>query len=240
MSGERHPFSINCSVVAFVGGFIPLSMNDRRLGPALGLDMNRRSPFAGTTCIQHLAKLRNEKIDELLFKQHLIDDPQDDTNASPAKIDKDWVKAFEAANIPKIIEIHVGSFTATDECVVPQKLVKVLAAPRRDALLWMQLTEDNLAWLRKAIRAEWGVEGAPLLKTNMKIREYPELSRPDIMWYKRTRDSKVAICCSYRTHQGEWKHHQRSLGMTDHMTEGMLQAHVASTELLLVLEHGVF
>ena len=149
------------------------------------------------------------------------------------------MKAFEAANIPKTIEIHVGCFTATDECVVPQKLVKVLAAPRRDALLWMQLTEDNLAWLRKAIRAEWDVEGAPLLKTNMKIGEYPELSRPDIMWYKRTRDSKVAICCSYRTHQGEWKHHQRSLGRTDHMTEGMLKALVASTELLLVLEDAV-
>ena len=107
------------------------------------------------------------------------------------------MKAFEAANIPKTIEIHVGSFTATDECVVPQKLVKVLAAPRRDALLWMQLTEDNLAWLRKAIRAKWGVEGAPLLRTNRKISEYPKLSRPDIMRYKRTRDSEVAIRCFF-------------------------------------------
>ena len=240
MSGEPQPFSINCSVVAFEGRFISLSMNDRGLGRALGLDMKKKSPFAGTTCIQHLAKLRNEKIDELISKHHLKDDPQDNTNASPAKIDKDRVKAFEAANIPKTIDIHVGSFTAADECVVPQKLVKVLAAPRRDALLWMQLTEDNLAWLRKAIRAKWGVEGAPLLRTNRKISEYPKLSRPDIMRYKRTRDSKVAICCSYRTHQGEWKHHQRSLGTTDHMTEGMLKALVASTELLLVLEDGVF
>ena len=240
MSGEPQPFSINCSVVAFEGGFISLSMNDRGLGRALGLDMKKKSPFAGTTCIQHLAKLRSKKIDELIFKQQLKDDPQDDTNASSAKIDTDRVKAFEAANIPKTIEIHVASFTATDECVVPQRLVKVLAAPRRDALLWMQLTEDNLAWLRKAIRAKWGVEGAPLLRTNRKISEYPKLSRPDIMRYKCTRDSKVAIRCSYRTHQGELKYHQRSLGMTDHMTEGMLQAHVASTELLLVLEDGVF
>ena len=240
MSGEPQPFSINCSVVAFEGGFIPLSMNDRGLARALELDMNRRSPFAGTTCIQHLAKLRNEKIDELISKHLLKDDRYDDTNASRAKIDKDRVIAFEAANIPKTIEIHVGSFIATDECLVPQRLVKVLSAPRRDALLWMQLTEGNLAWLRKAIRAKWGVEGAPLLKTNRNISEYPKLSRPDIMRYKRTRDSEVAIRCFFRTLQGELKYHQRSLGLTDHMTEGMLQAHVASTELLLVLEHGVF
>ena len=239
MSGEPQPFSINCSVVAFEGGFIPLSMNDRGLARALELDMNRRSPFAGTTCIQHLTKLRNENIDVLISKHHHKDECHNDTNVSPANSDKDRVIAFEAANIPKIIDIHVGSFIATDVCVVPQKLVKVLSVPRRDAVLWMQLTEDNLAWLRKAIRAKWGVEGAPLLRTNRKISEYPKLSRPDIMRYKCTRDSKVAIRCSYRTHQGELKYHQRSLGMTDHMTEGMLQAHVASTELLLVLEDAV-
>ena len=97
MADVQRPFSIKLSIVAIDGGgldepwlvevkkqkiglfdleFVSLSMSDRKFARSMGLDCTSRAPFQNTTLLHHIAKLRNEKVDQSIQTFLLRNDPK--------------------------------------------------------------------------------------------------------------------------------------------------------------------
>ena len=86
------PIKISTNVVVVEGGwlkkpwvldvkiedgrnFFEISHMDRNLARCVGLDVNERAPFAETTVVSFLAKMRNKKVDELIIEDRQEADP---------------------------------------------------------------------------------------------------------------------------------------------------------------------
>ena len=252
MADVHRPFSIKRSIVAIDGGsldepwlvevkkqkiglfdheFVSISMTDRKFARSMGLDCTARSPFQNTTLLHHIAKLRNEKVDQAIQKFLLRNDPMADDDASSqlSCIPQDRAKSFATAQVPQVIEIRIGAFTKEAGERIPEKKLKVYSTPRRDALLTIELSEATLDWLSEAIWHEWDVTNAPWLRTFATSDDLPELQYPDICFY-RLRGGKWCIVAMIRGPSGNVKPHQKTLGNIDHMTEEMLKFHVMSIE----------
>ena len=219
-------------VMLFDVEFIELSMQDRKFARALGLDLHKRAPFEDTTLMQHIAKLRNELVDEMIQKKRVTDDPLADGVNAPVCV-KDRAKAFVAACLPQVIEIRIAGFTNAAGDRIPEKRLKVYSTPRRDGVLTVELSEDTLAWFVQAVALEWNVNGAPWVKTASPQSEddLPELLNPSVCKFKRRGDiSTWAITCWFRTSNGDFKQFTKTLGNVDHMQQDMLAMHVRAVE----------
>ena len=63
--------------ISVVGGanYLPLAARDRKLAAYCGVDLALAHPFAGTSVLRDLRKLRNDKVMELIREEELKEDP---------------------------------------------------------------------------------------------------------------------------------------------------------------------
>ena len=220
-------------VMVFDLEFVEISMQDRRLARALGLDCTRRSPFEQTTLLNHIAKLRNELVDELIMKAKARDDPLADDDDNQLALTKDRAKAFADAGLPQVVEIMVPGFTNIAGDQFEPRTLKVYPTPRRDGMITIEFSEDNLQWLSEAIHMEWDINGAPWVRLNAPQSEadLPALQFPEVCKYKhRVANQSYQIVAWYRLQSGNWKQCCRTLGNIEHMNEEMLKWHVRNIE----------
>ena len=226
------PFVIRSDIVVVEGGglkdpwvldvkrecgnriFAELSMCDRKLARALGLSLYERAPFAGTTLLSYLAKLRNTYVDELIIinKQGLDPMADDETVNRVGLIQiKKREQEFMKANVPKIIELDVPACTTQDGIMLGGTRISVYATSRTDVSVTMEMTAANMEWMSQAIHADWDAHGSPWCQKRKAsvIDELPELQHAACKYRQKARGTVIA--CHYRTNENQWKEHTKCL-----------------------------
>ena len=201
----KHPWIID---VKYVDGmpFFEVGMTDRCLARAMGLNMYERSPFADTTLLQYMAKMRNDTVNQLILAHQGSTDPMADDavgNAGGVRIRK-RENAYSQASIPSVITVKFPAFVKDGgECIGGIDM-RVVATRRTDVLVSVEVSSANLQWMSDAINVEWDISGSPWAnkrKASVLELDLPELGCDNCRYLKKQRDT-VVIACSYRTAGG--------------------------------------
>ena len=214
------PFVIRSDIVVVEGGgledpwvldvkretgnriFAELSMCDRKLARALGLSLYERAPFAGTTLLSYLAKLRNTYVDELIIMNKQGFDPMadDETVNRVGLIQiKKREQEFMKANVPKLIDLDEPACTAHDGIMLGGTRISVYATSRTDVYVTMEMTVANMEWMSQAIHADWDAHLLPWCQKSKAsaIDKLPELQHAACKYRQKARGTVIA--CHYRT-----------------------------------------
>ena len=225
------PWPIDTKVVDD-GEFVTLSMSDRCLAKALGMNMSERSPLANCSVFNFLASVRDAKVDELILAAKVENDPMADgssgtSNAQPMP-SRGRAAGFAIAKIPATISLKMASFVTPDGERVDEHTIRVVTTPKRRVSVTMEATPENFEWLLQAAQVEWDT-GAKLEKKANIDEEFdlPELTGP--CKYQKTENGKLKISCSYRQ-QGLWKKHQKAVNVNIHEDNSNLLAIIRRCE----------
>ena len=226
--------------------FLEIGMNNRKLTRAFGLSCQGRAHFAATTLIQYLVKARNDKVDELIVAARKAEDPMADDDQSTKKAKPVAIKgrenAFKSANVPKVVELALPGFCASDGTCVGGINMNVLATSRVDVHVSVELADRHLEWMAEAIHVPWDVCNTPwAAKKRTRARAddadlaFPALTPPA----KYVKRGKHTIGARYFDGTSQtWKTHTRTLGNhIGNMSAMALMDHVANIEASVLQYH---
>ena len=108
--------------------------------------------------IKHMQKLRDAAVDQMLM-QHLVrSDPMGNHNAAqglPKNANR--LELFKAADVPKIITIHVHDIQDENGAIIaPRQAITLHSSDRRAMPVKIKLDKDTLTWLGHAMLHSWG------------------------------------------------------------------------------------
>ena len=108
--------------------------------------------------IKHMQKLRDAAVDQMLM-QHLVrSDPMGNHNAAqglPKNANR--LELFKAADVPKIITIHVHDIRDENGAIIaPRQAITLHSSDRRAMPVKIKLDEDTMTWLGHAMLHSWG------------------------------------------------------------------------------------
>ncbi len=229
----QSPWAVNTKLIDGAD-FTTLSQADRCLAKALGMNMSDRSPLARCSVLPHMAKVRDAKVDEIIFAAQVDNDPMADASSSDLAAanrlpGKGRSRAFDDAQVPQTIPITMKAFVTPEGQRVDEHTCRVVTTPKRGANVMMEVIPENFEWLVLAAHVDWDIE--PKTKKRRQLQDgdentLPELQQP--LKYLKTAGGQIKICCYYRQ-QGVWKKHQR--GLHSNVTTGTsFEAIVRSTE----------
>lgn len=256
--GEFTPFEIKKDFIRIQGGYlkepvfietekvkrgpfevtmIEISFQSRDVARAIGLDCRERSPFHDTTLLNHLGKLRNQKVDRLIHEWYIRNDPaaDEDADAHVNQADAKRIENYHKASIPKVIDVKVEAFKTPSGEDVAEKTITIASTDKKHKGLNIAVNDTILTWMSKAIHCEWDIEGSPWTSaspgTKHDVASLPQLSQPDICYYAKTGRGGTAIKLYYCDVNGKWKPHQKSLGNIEKMNSDLLREHVLAAEV---------
>ena len=108
--------------------------------------------------IKHMQKLRNAAVDQLLM-QHLvrIDPMGTHTAAQGLPKNANRLELFKAADVPKIITIHVDDIRDENGAIIaPRQAITLHSSDRRAMPVKIKLDKDTLTWMGHAMLHSWG------------------------------------------------------------------------------------
>ena len=190
--------------------FATLSMSDRSLAKALGMNMSERAPLSNCSIFSHMAAVRDAEVDAIIFQSKLEKDPMADSAAAKSLPSRGRAIAFAEAAVPAMISLKIQAFVTHDGQRVDDHTIRIITTPKRGATVTMEAKAENFEWLLMAAQAEWG--GAAKVSKRV-ISDDGEAGLPELAFpckYQKTDIGKLKIVCSYRQ-QGVWKKHQRAV-----------------------------
>ena len=177
--GESEGWWLSCLEMVNGCEFVSLSGADRRLAAYVGRDSDLA--FSPTGFVDLLRRARNMKVDELI--EALIDEEE----AMSGGIKRRKVDYFES--IDKVITIDVPALEGHTV-----KSLRVLATHRTSVKVCVELTEENLGYIREGCRTMIGREDTPRKKHRHGDDRALIDGCPDVHWNEQR-----------RTHWIRWK-----------------------------------
>jgi hypothetical protein len=227
------PWPIDSKVVDGVE-FVTLSMSDRCLAKALGMNMSERAPLCNCSVLNHLARVRDAQVDDVIMNTKMEKDPMADassagSNAQPMP-SRGRAAAFAAAEVPASIWLKMASFVTPDGERVGEHTIRVVTTPKRRVNITMEAIADNFEWLMQAAQVEWGTGAKPEKRAYIDEDAHddlPELIPP--CKYQKTEAGKLKLFCNYRQH-GAWKRHQKCVSVNINQDSSKLETIIRRCE----------
>ena len=211
----QHPWVPALQRIAGVDGeFFTLSKQDRSLAAALGLDMSTARPMENVSVIPYMAQLRDGKVDELI-KQHAANGDPMVPHVAVHVPGKGREKQFQHANIPKVVDIEIGSMVNPVGTRLDAITIQCVPTPRRGLNPCVKLTPELLVWLSAVSDVEFDItkkERCAKTTQHYNDMELPRLE-PPLKWRKR--GAALSIYRTYTCQDGEQKTVQRTLTRTE-------------------------
>ena len=126
-------------------GFLILRKEDRGLAAAMGRNCSEIRPLHNVSVFGHIAKLRDEGVDELIRVYNASDEPMVDTGAGEIRI-KNREKEFQAANIAEVIDIKFAAITTPIGTKLEPMALHVVSTPRRGVNPCIMISPSVLEW----------------------------------------------------------------------------------------------
>ena len=212
----KSPWVLHCTTIDGLD-FAQLTMQDRSLARAMGMNMSARAPLQACEVFGHMIKLRDAKVDSLIQSSQVADDPMADVQeGSTIHVPSlGRPQAFARAGVPGFVDVVFDEFVTPEGVRIDSHAMKMVTTPKRGAALTIEAAPANFEWLRWACQVQWGSQRTGTkrqLKRTHTLDELPELEWP--LKYGRDSTNGVVIMCHYRSEAGKFIRHQKRLDVS--------------------------
>jgi hypothetical protein len=194
------------------GDFITLDRwGDRSLACAMGMDMASTHPLENAQSFKLIVRLRDEKVDTLIFEHKQKNDPMSDgtvvsgTHKGPGR-----EKDFQAA-VPNVIEIVLPTLVTDNGSRLAEFSLSVVSTPRRGVSPTVLFSAELLTWLTNVRDMELDIvqdsEKADNLAYFQQV-DLPDLP-PPLKYRKRA--GSLSVACQYTNQDGKKQSHQETV-----------------------------